>query len=65
MMLLKASFDLIKTKMIKALILVLLNFKTIFEVNYDTFIVGIRVVLSKEKRMICHFSKKLNATKKK
>jgi uncharacterized membrane protein len=51
--------------MIKALILVLLNFETIFKVNYNASGVGIGVVLSKEKRMIAYFNKKLNATKKK
>jgi hypothetical protein len=51
--------------MIKAFILVLQNFETIFEVNYDASGVGIRAILSKERRLITYFSKKLNATKKK
>jgi hypothetical protein len=51
--------------MIKALILVLQNFETIFEVNYDASGVGIEIVLSKERRLIAYFNKKLNVTKKK
>ena len=59
------SFELLIRKVIEALILVLLDFNKLFDVDGDASGVGIGVVLSHEGKPIAFFSEKLNECKKK
>ena len=59
------SFELLKRKVIEALILVLLDFNKLFDVDGDASGVGIGVVLSQAGKPIAFFNEKLNERKKK
>jgi hypothetical protein len=50
--------------MTETLVLVLSNFKKLFQVNCDTFGIGIRGVLNQDGRPVTVFNKKLSSSKK-
>lgn len=58
------AFKEINKRLCEALILALIDFDKVFEVEYDASEVGIRAVLTQAKRFIAYFSEKLNESKK-
>jgi hypothetical protein len=60
----ETNFQLVKQKMTEAPFLALPNFKKLFEVNYDTFRVGIEGVLNQDRCLIAFFSEKLSSLNK-
>jgi hypothetical protein len=59
------SFEYLKRKVTEQLVLALLDFNKVFQVDYDASGLAIGVVLSQEGRLIVFFCKKLNDAKKK
>ncbi|XP_042954640.1 uncharacterized protein LOC122291054 [Carya illinoinensis] len=59
------SFELLKSKLVEALDLILHNFSKPFQVECDASNVSITAVLMQEKRAMVYFSEKLNDTKRK
>ena len=59
------SFEFLKKKVTKQLVLALPDFSKVFQVDCDASGSAIRVVLSQEGKPITYFSEKLNDTKKK
>jgi hypothetical protein len=59
------SFNILKEKITKQLILVLPNFGKTFQVRCDASGVAIGAVLSQDNRHVAYFSEKLNDTKRK
>ena len=56
----KAAFAILKEKLCNTLILTQSNFDKLFEVNCYASGVGIKVILSQEKRSMAFFSEKLS-----
>jgi DhnA family fructose-bisphosphate aldolase class Ia len=54
------SFELLKENMIEQLVLALLDFNKVFQVNLDAIGNTIRAVLSQESRPVAYFSENLN-----
>jgi hypothetical protein len=59
------TFEQVKKKMTKALIMHLPDFTKVFEVEYDASGVGIGGVFSQERHPIAYFNEKLNEAKQK
>lgn len=58
------SFELIESKLVEALMLILMNFSKNFQIECFAFNVGIGVMSMQEKKVMAHFSDKLNGTGK-
>jgi len=55
-------FNLLKQKLISAILLALHDFTKTFKIEYDDSCIGIGVVLIQQKQLIAYFSEKLNGT---
>jgi hypothetical protein len=56
------AFVLLKEKLCSTLVLALPNFTKTFEIECDTFGIGISVVLMQDQRPIVYFNEKLSGT---